>query len=144
MDAKDFFQQIRHVDKQINMKYEQLEQLKALAIKVTANISESSARVSGPARGMENTIEKIIALQEELNTDIDRYVNLKRAANEIVRQIRNEKYRYILVNRYLLDKTWETIAAELQMTYQGVCHVHGKALQEAEKFLEKDGKFDSI
>lgn len=135
MDVKEFFQQIRHIDKQINVKFEQLERLKTLATKVTAAMSETSSKPSGVSRSMENSVDKIILLQDELNTDIDKYINLKRAANEVIRQIPNEKYRRVLENRYLLGKTWEAIAVEMDMTYQGVCHVHGRALQEAENFF---------
>ena len=135
LDVKEFFQQIRHIDGQISVKIEQLDRMKALATKVTTEMSEAGTRTSGPSRGMENTIDKIIALQEELNADIDRYVDLKRAANGIIGRIENEKYRRVLESRYLLGKTWETIAAEMGMTCQGVLKLHGRALQEAEKFF---------
>lgn len=135
MDVKEFFQQIRHIDKQINVKFEQLERLKTLATKVTATMSETSPKPSGVSRSMENSVDKIILLQDELNNDIDKYINLKRAANDVIRQIPNEKYRRVLENRYLLGKTWEAIAVEMDMTYQGVCHVHGRALQEAANFF---------
>lgn len=135
MDVKEFFQQIRHIDKQINVKFEQLERLKTLATKVTATMSETSAKPSGVSRSMENSVDKIILLKEELNADIDKYINLKREANEIIRQIPNEKYRRVLESRYLLGKTWEAIAVEMGMTYQGVCHAHGRALQEAANFF---------
>lgn len=135
MDVKEFFQQIRHIDKQIDVKFERLERLKTLATKVTATMSETSSKPSGVSRSMENSVDKIILLQEELNADIDRYVDLKRAAGEIIRQIQNEKYRRVLESRYLLGKTWEAIAVDMDMTYQGVCCIHGRALQEAEKFF---------
>lgn len=134
LDVKEFFQQIRHIDSQINGKMEQLDRMKALATRVTVAMSEAGARTSGPSRGMENTIDKIIALQKELNADINRYVDLKRAANSIIGRIGNEKYRRVLESRYLLGKTWETIAAEMGMSCQGVLKLHGRALQEAEKF----------
>lgn len=135
LDVKEFLQQIRHIDSQINGKMEQLDRMKALATKVTAAMSEAGARTSGPSRGMENTVDKIIALQEELNADIDRYVDLKRAANGIICRIDNEKYRRVLESRYLLGKTWETIAAEMGMTRQGVLKLHGRAIQEAQKYF---------
>lgn len=135
MDAKEFFQQIRHIDKQIDVKFERLERLKALATKVTATMSETNSKPSGVSRSIENSVDKIILLQEELNADIDRYIDLKRTAGEIIRQIQNEKYRRVLESRYLLGKTWEAIAVDMDMTYQGVCHIHGRALQEAENFI---------
>lgn len=135
--AKKFFQEIRNIDKQIDVKCEQLEQLKALATKVTATMSDISAKPSGVSRSMENSVDKIIMLQNELNADINRFIDLKREANGIIRQIQNEKYRRVLESRYLLGKTWESIAVDMDMTYQGVCYLHGGALQEAEKFFPK-------
>lgn len=137
--AKKFFQEIRNIDKQIDVKCEQLEQLKALATKVTATMSDISVKPSGVSRSMENSVDKIIMLQNEINADIDRLVDLKREANDIIRQIPNEKYRRVLENRYLLGKTWEAIAVGMNMTYQGVCKLHGKALQEANIYLEERG-----
>lgn len=133
--AKKFFQEIRNIDKQIDVKCEQLEQLKALATKVTATMSDISVKPSGVSRSMENSVDKIIMLQNEINADIDRLVDLKREANDVIRQIPNEKYRRVLESRYLLGKTWESIAVGMEMTYQGVCYLHGMALQEAENFL---------
>lgn len=135
--AKKFFQEIRNIDKQIDVKYEQLVQLEALATKVTATMSDISTKPSGVSRSMEDSVDKIIMLRNELNADIDRLVDLKREANCIIRKIQNEKCRRVLENRYLLGKTWESIAVDMEMTYQGVCKLHGKALQEAEKFFQK-------
>lgn len=133
--AKKFFQEIRNIDKQIDVKCEQLEQLKALATKVTATMSDVSGKPSGVSRSMENSVDKIIMLQNEINADIDRLVNLKLEANKIIRQIQNEKHRRVLENRYLLGKTWEAIAVEMGITYQGVCKLHGRALQETKKYF---------
>lgn len=134
--VKLYFQGIRNIDKQINVKFEHLERMKALATKVTATMSDIPSKPSGVSRSMESSVDKIIMLQNELNADIDRYVDLKREAGEIIRQIQNEKYRRVLESRYLLGKTWEAIAVEMDMTYQGVCKTHGRALQEAEKILQ--------
>lgn len=133
--AKKFFQEIRNIDKQIDVKDERLERLKARATKVTATMSDVSVKPSGVSRGRENSMDDIIELKEEIDADIARLVKLELKANDIIRQIQNEKYRRVLESRYLLGKTWESIAVGMGMTYQGVCKLHGKALQEAEKFF---------
>lgn len=135
--AKEFFQQIRLIDKQIDMKFEQLERLEALATKVTATMSDTTGKPSGVSRSMENSVDKIIDLKNELYAEIKKLTDLKRDAYMIIRQLRNEKYRICLESRYLLGKTWEAIACDLGMSYQGVCYLHGKALQEAEKIFPK-------
>lgn len=139
--AKEFFQQIRHIDKQIDMKHEQLLRLEALATKVTATVSGDAGKPSGASRTMENTTDKIIDLRNELNADIDRLVDMKREANEILRHMPNEKERRCLEFRYLLGKSFEATALEMEYSYFGICKLHGRALQSAEKFLKKSKEF---
>lgn len=139
--AKKFFQQIRHIDKQIDMKHEQLLRLEALATKVTATLSGEAGKPSGASRTMENTTDKIIDLRNELNADIDRLIDLKREANKVLRQMPNEKQRRCLEWRYLLGKTFEAIAVEMGYSCRGIRKLHGRALQSAERFLKKDVEF---
>lgn len=136
MDVKDFFQAIREIDKQINGKLEQLERLEALATKVTSAMSEAGSRPSGNSRSVENNVDKIIQLRKEINAEIDQFVDMKRTANEIISRIQNQRYRCVLEKRYLLGKTWETIAEELGVAYQSACRINGRALQEAEKIFQ--------
>lgn len=138
--AKEFFQKIRNIDKQIDAKFEQLEELKALATKVTATMSGESGKPSGASRTMENAVDKIIDLQNELNAEIDRFIDMKREANGILRQIPSEKQRRCLEYRYLLGKTFEAIAFETGYSYFGVCKLHGRALQSAEEIIKKSEK----
>ena len=135
--AEELFRKIRMIDKQIDAKYEELERLKALALKVTPTLSEAGARASCNPRGLECSMDKIIALDEELNAEIDAFVDMKRTACEIIRRIENEKYRYLLESRYILGKTWETIAEEMGVAYQSAFRIHGRALPEAEKIYRK-------
>lgn len=142
--AKDFFQQIRDIDKQIDTKHERLMRLEALATKTTATISGDSGKPSGTSRTMENTVDKIIDLKNELNAEIDRLVELKREADRILRAMPKEKERRCLENRYILGKTLEAIALEMDYSYFGVCKLHGRALQSAEKILKNSEEFSKV
>lgn len=135
-EAKEFFQQIRNVDKQIDVKLEHLERLKALATKCTSVMREDNSKSSGVGRGMESSVEKIISLQDEINADIDRLVDLKRKAIDIIGKLQNEKQRICLEERYLNGKSLEKISVELDITYRWACIVHGKALKNAEKIMK--------
>lgn len=139
--AKEFFQQIRHIDKQIDMKHEQLIRLEALATKITATVSGDVGKPSGASRTMDNTMDKIIDLRNELKADINRLVDMKREANELLRHMPNEKERCCLELRYLLGKSFEATALEMGYSYFGICKLHGRALQSAEKFLKKSKEF---
>lgn len=142
--AKEFFQKIPQIDRKIDAKVEQLERLKALATKVTPTMCSDSGKPSGTSRTMENAVDKIIDLQNELNADIDRFVDMKRKANEILRQMQSEKQRRCLEYRYLLGKTFEAIAFEMDYSYFGVCKLHGRALQSAEEILKKSEELTKV
>lgn len=50
---------------------------------------------------MENTICKIIDLQDEINKDIDRLVDLKTQIVTTIKNIENYEYQTLLEKRYL-------------------------------------------
>lgn len=84
MNAKEYLKQAFYLDKRINSKLEQVESLNALATKATSTLSDMPKSPNrGPSK-LEDTIVKIIDLQEEINRDIDNLVDLKKEiANSI-------------------------------------------------------------
>ena len=63
-----------------------------------------------PNRGgsrMEDCIIKIIDLEEKLNNDIEKLINLKKEIMEVIKAVPNIEYQTLLEKRYLCFKTWE-------------------------------------
>lgn len=141
-NAKEFFQQILNIDRQIDSKFEQLERLKSLATKVTSVMRETAAKPSNVSRSTENSVEKIILLQNELNAEIDQYVDMKQTAYGILKEMKNEKQRRCLEYRYLLGKSFEAIAEEMGYSYFGICKLHSRALQSADEIFIKIREVD--
>ena len=142
MTAKKYLSKIRALDIKINDSMEELEQLKALATKVTAALGGEVVSSSSSPDKMTNIVAEIIKLQEELNRDVDNYVDMKREAAELLSKVENPVHYKILHSRYVLYKTWEQIADEIGYTYQWVCQLHGVALLEFEKILQNSGLLD--
>ncbi len=71
-------------------KLEQVESLNALATKATSTLSDMPKSPNRGSSKLEDTIVKIIDLQEEINRDIDKLVDLKK---EIVRTIKRLKIK---------------------------------------------------
>ena len=137
MTAKTYLSQIRALDIKINDGIEELAQLKALATKVTAALGNEVVSSSKSPDKMTDVVAKIVKLQEDLNRDVDKYVDIKREATELLSKVENPTHYKILHSRYVLYKTWEQIACEIGFTYQWVCQLHGVALLEFEKILKK-------
>ena len=89
---------------------------------------------------MEDTILKIITLQEEINSDIDVLVDLKKEIMTIIKKVENSEYRTLLENRYLSFLSWEKIAVEMKYSIQQVYRKRTEALKKIEEILKDDRK----
>ena len=76
----------------------------------------------------------------EINADIDRLVTLKLEIMNTIWQVEDAKACAILERRYHSFKSWEEIAADLNVSVRWVHKIHGKALEDVEKILKKDIK----
>lgn len=142
MTAKTYLQQIRIAEIKIEDGLEELARLKALATKVTSAMDGEMVSGSKNPDKLTDVVAKIIKLQEKINRDVDKYVDIKQDAVGMLAEIDNPTHYKILHSRYVLYKTWEQIACEMGYTYQWICQLHGVALLEFEKILKKNGLLD--
>lgn len=131
MTAKEYLQQLKTLDNVINAKLLEKERIRALATKVTSNLSE---RVQGGGSGgIENTVIKITELEIQINADIDKLVDLKAEATHIIDSLENNKHKAILSMYYVSNLTFEQVAENTDMTFRWIHKLHGRALKEFEK-----------
>ena len=135
-DAKAYLQQLKDLSDSIDDKQEEIDMLYARMTKITPTLK--LVAVSGGGSNSDNIgngIAKLESLRQEINDEIDRYRDLKREINAVIAAVKSEKYRTLLRKRYVLFKTWEQIACEMDISYQWVCKLHGRALQVVDKML---------
>lgn len=129
MTAKEYLSQVRFVDRLVDSKLEQLTRLKESATKATSTISDMPRSDSSDLQSMETTIIKLIDMEREINADIDRLVDLKRATTIAIAALKNMEQRLVLEQRYLCYKSWEQIAADMCYSVRHVTRLHGEALK---------------
>lgn len=78
---------------------------------------------------LEDTVVKIVDLQEEINRDIDSLVDLKRDIVRTIKSVQNPEYQIILELRYLCFKTWEEIAVQMNCSIDNVFKIRKNALK---------------
>lgn len=78
-------------------------------------------------------LEKIMQLEEEIDTLIDTYIDLKNRIIGEIQTVPNLMYMQILYKRYVEYKRLEVIAVEMNYSYDTIKHAHGRALQAFEK-----------
>ena len=134
MNAKEYLSQAIWLDQTINNKLEQLDSLKSLSMKVTASLSQEKVSGGNIAKSsMENAVVKILDLENEINADIDRLVDLKREILEAIHQVSNMNYQLLLEMRYVSGKSWDEVAMAMGYDPRTVFRMHGKALKKVEE-----------
>ena len=139
MRAKEYLQQVHKMDRQIDSKIEMLTELNALATKCTAILTGMPHNPSGSKSQMADTIDKIVDLQDEINADICRMVEVKAEVIRVIGCVQDVNCRILLEKRYLSYKTWERIAADMNFGLRYVHILHKKALADVAPFIEKEG-----
>ncbi|MGN1114368.1 MAG: DUF1492 domain-containing protein [Oscillospiraceae bacterium] len=138
MTAKEYLQQARYLDSRINSKIKQLNSLKDLATKCTSTISDMPRNPNKGNSGLEDTVIKIVSLEEEINNDIDNLVDLKKEIMQVIKKISNPEYKTILEERYLSFETWEDIAVDFHLSVQQIFRLHAAALKEVKNILKDE------
>ena len=135
-DAKAYLRKIELLDAHINNKLNDLFTLRTMVTKITATISPVVVSGSGNQDKLGDAIAKIVDLQNEINQQIDRFVDAKREVSAVLEKLQDPDHVKVLHKRYIEYKPWEQIACEMCCTYRNVCYIHGKALQAVDALLE--------
>ena len=138
MNIKEYLNQARYIDRQIDAKLEHQSHLNSIIFKATSAISDMPGSPSRDITKRERAIEKVIDLEKEIDDEIDRLVDKKRELQTLINQIDNREYRLLLELRYVNISTWEKIADIMGLSLRSVYRMHGAALIEADHFYKND------
>ena len=129
MTAKEYLQQYRNAEDSINAKLDQIHKLRELATKTTQTLTADNVQSSGSNDKISAIVSKIVDMENEVDAEIDKLHDVKKHVQEVISAVPNAKQRAVLTRRYINGYTWERIAVELNISYQWVCELHGRALQ---------------
>ena len=128
MTAKDYLGQAYRLDQRINNKLEQVSSLHELAIKATSTITDMPRAATPNTHSMEDIICKIVGLENEINAEIDRYIDLKKEIQLVIDTVPNLDERMVLIYRYIHNLTWSKIGQEFNADERTVRRWHQLAL----------------
>lgn len=143
--AKDYLSKIGRCDDRINAMLEEVDNLYAMATKITPTLKQDVVSGGGNQDKIGDAVSRIVDLKAEINRRIDYYVDLKREANALLDQVENHLHYIVLYRRYMLGESFEQIASEINYTVRWTCSLHGRALEAfaivlADKYTVEAGK----
>ncbi len=132
MKAKEYLQQLQRLDTMINQKIKELGDLRLMSQSV-GGIDYSKERVQSNPSGdapFVKPVLRMIELEQEINAEIDRFVDEKHEIINQIQALQNPKHIDILYKHYVEFKRLEIVAVEMNFTYQYIVELHGTALKE--------------
>ena len=133
MTAKEYLNQLISIEKLIQVKTTERERLMALATKVTSALSDCKVETSPDNTKVQNIIIKMAELREEIEEQASRYTSLYRKIEEEIDDIEDDRYKLLLMMRYMKGASFSDIADKLGYEKRWTLVLHKRALQDFEK-----------
>ena len=114
------------------------EALRSLAERMTTCFGQTPVKHSRNNTAMQDTIEKIIMVEEKLNQAIDELVDTMIEIARVIDLVPDVTLRLILEKRYLLFQYWEQIAVELGWSTRWLQVRHREAVAEVQRILDEE------
>ena len=127
MTPEQYLSRALKLDREINRKIDRLGDLYAACTKSTSLLTLTPGG-GHDNRAFEARMEKYILLQDEINADIDRLVDLKTEIMHVIDALPDEDCRYVLEEHFLQGKSYTIIADELSYSLRSVKYLVKKAL----------------
>ena len=135
MTAKQYLRQIYKLNEKIKDKQERINYLKSMSTSIGAiDYSKDKIQTSLSAdASFTNQIMQIIKVEKELEKDKNRMKELFVEISRTIDQVENVNEMLVLSKRYLLMKSWEQIAEEMNYSVRQIHRIHSEALKHVTK-----------
>lgn len=130
--AKEFLSRAWHVSREVDA----LEQAKTEALRRIASGGPSAEIIVSGSKDPHAALDAYLAYSSKLEERIAELLHIKQEVTELIRRIPDERYRELLMRRYVSCERWDTIADAMTYELRSVYRIHGAALQEVARLLE--------
>lgn len=131
-DKQKILRKYHECDAEIDAKIQEIAMWWDRATKITPTYSDMPK--GGGSDKIQSAIDMITMLQEDVNRDIDRLIDLRKQIDAAIAAIPDQRKRQVLRHRYIDQMQWNKIAEV--MNYDIGCRyvykLHGYALSELE------------
>lgn len=128
-EKKDYLSQYIQASRKIDsLIYEKIS-VEDLVYKVSPTLSDVPKGGAGQDK-IQCGVEKMIELGQKIAAEVEDLIRQREKVSDAIRTVEDVKQREVLRLRYINGFTWEKIAVEMNLTYQWVCALHGRALQK--------------
>ena len=130
MTVKEYLRQAYRLDHRIDSDISEMERLREMACSIGAPGFEEHYDPNHPTEApFIRALEKVWKLEEKINTEIDRLVDLKAQMRGVIEAVSDPDERMVLRYRYIHNMTWEKIGDVLHADRTTVYRWHNTAIR---------------
>lgn len=128
MEVKEYLNQIRYIDSEIQAHLEERRKLRqAIELKTT---SYNDVKVQeNNASSYDERYIKYVDMADLINEKIDTLIDLKMKVSSEIDKLDKAEHRLLLRQRYINQKSFEEIAVQMCYDIRQIHRIHGNALQ---------------
>lgn len=135
MTPKEYLMQYRDAARKASAALNHLEELRAMATRITPNYSGSGgSHAAGDRLG--EAVARIVDAENRVSDEIELLEATEREVIATIDAVADKTLRTLLYERYINGKTWEQIAVKLNYSYRQTTRMHGAALIVVKHVLE--------
>ena len=130
-ETKAFLNKVSKIDRLINNKLDEIQQLRSLAESMSISLGER-VQSSGSKHRMADVVEKYVEMEREVDAEIDKLLLAKKEVIEVIEQLPLDEYD-ILYQVYI--KGIDLKCCKSDKSYAWIKSVHGRALVNVREIL---------
>ena len=136
MTAKEYLLRYNAISKRATMLQTEIERLRTEAESASINLDGMPKGSSGGDK-MANIAVKLAEYETALQEELSEVWKTRMDIIAKLGQLKNPKHQEILHRRYIACERWEQIAVDMDITWRHCYRLHGSALAEFEKVINK-------
>lgn len=137
MNAEEWLNQVRKLDRLIDAMLAERTQLKALATNISPKPMDGMpfSDTGADPHKMENAIIKLVELSREIERVTDEYIDKKKEILSVLHRLPEKEYA-VLHKHYILGKTYEQIAEEMGLCTVQIWRIKKKGIKNLQNVIE--------
>lgn len=132
----DYLKQPQKLDVIIKNKLIERQQLKDIALSITAHSDGERVQSSGSQQKMADAIDRCVDMDIEINRLIDRLIDTKNEVIATIERLNTTEYD-VLHKLYIQGMSFDEVAAAKDRSKSWVTTIHGRALVNVQRILDE-------
>lgn len=130
-EKKSYLKRAKSIDNLVNSRLLELSNLRKLSISISSPGTNETVSSSGKeTASYTKIVEKIIDLENQINTEIDEYIKIKQEVKDSINNLDNNDEKSVLLNRFINNMSFDKISEEMYISERNIYRIYDSAIKK--------------